>query len=51
MDQDGLWRLFFTTGLPEVYLAIRGERGREALPESLPARTAFGGRTGRKEKA
>ena len=26
MDEEGLWRLFFLTGLPEVYLAFRGEQ-------------------------
>ena len=26
MDEEGLWRLFFETGLPQVYLAIAGER-------------------------
>ena len=25
MDDGGLWRLFFQTGLPQAYLAIRGE--------------------------
>ena len=41
MEEMGLWRLFFATGLPEAYLAIRGTRsGAEDMPE-LPARTAF----------
>ena len=26
MDEEGLWRLFFETGLSQVYLAIAGER-------------------------
>ena len=34
MDEDGLWRLFERTGLPEAYLAIRAAR--EASPERLP---------------
>lgn len=41
MEEQGLWRLFFLTGLPEAYLAIRGreqERGEELWP---PAMTAF----------
>jgi len=25
MDEQGLWRLFFLTGLPEVYLALKGQ--------------------------
>ena len=41
MDETGLWELFFATGLPEAYLAIRGERGEGEAPEELPARTAF----------
>ena len=41
MDERGLWRLFFITGLPEAYLAIRGERdAKKALPD-LPSKTAF----------
>ncbi|MCF2660526.1 hypothetical protein [Pseudoflavonifractor phocaeensis] len=43
MDERGLWRLFFITGLPEAYLAIRGERdAKKALPD-LPSKTAFSG--------
>ncbi len=26
MEQDGLWQLFFETGLPEAYLALCSER-------------------------
>ena len=26
MDEGELWRLFFLTGLPEAYLALRGEQ-------------------------
>ena len=42
MDEDGLWELFFATGLPEAYLALmelRGERDGESL-----AQPAFGQR-------
>ena len=31
MDERGLWRLFFATGLPQAYLAIAGERKLRAL--------------------
>ena len=40
MDEGGLWKLFFATGLPEAYLALaqfRAEREEETL-----ARSAFG---------
>lgn len=40
MDERGLWKLFCETGLPEVYLAIAGERQEYFLWEE-PARTAF----------
>ena len=43
MDERGLWRLFFATGLPEAYLAIRGERRKEQALPDLPSKTAFGG--------
>jgi len=33
MDQQGLWKLFFATGSPLVWLAIRQEREEErAVP-------------------
>ena len=38
MDISGLWRLFFLTGLPEVYLAAKEE---EQPPEE-PSVPAFG---------
>lgn len=38
MDEQGLWRLFFATGLPEVYLALRGTGREETEPQ---AKTAF----------
>lgn len=34
MTNGGLWRLFFLTGLPEVYLALRAE---EIRPAAVPA--------------
>ena len=34
--EQGLWKLFFATGLPQAYLAIRGaEEEREAFFRSL----------------
>ncbi|MBR4099087.1 MAG: hypothetical protein IKK44_03780 [Clostridium sp.] len=30
MEREGLWRLFFATGLPEAYLALREEERRDA---------------------
>ena len=43
MDERGLWKLFFATGLPEAYRAIRGERMTEDFVPDLPSKTAFGG--------
>ena len=43
MDERGLWRLFFITGLPEAYLAIRGERNAKKTLPDLPSKTAFSG--------
>lgn len=40
MDGDGLWDLFFATGLPEVYLALRGEKNEEPAQRE-EAMTAF----------
>ena len=41
MDQAGMWKLFFATGLPELYLAVHAQReARGARPsggESPPA--------------
>ena len=40
MDEEGLWRLFFATGLPQAYLAAAGARtGRRE--QDVPARPAF----------
>lgn len=41
MDERGLWRLFFETGLPEAYLALSGQRQAEQEERELPAKTAF----------
>lgn len=41
MDERGLWRLFFATGLPESYLAISGQREQERREREQPAKTAF----------
>lgn len=38
MDEQGLWKLFFATGSPMVWLAIRQEREEEQV------RSAFMGR-------
>ena len=40
MDEEGLWRLFFLTGLPEAWLALR-ENVEQQRPEYEPAMTAF----------
>ena len=39
MEESGLWRLFFLTGLPEVWLAIRGQEEEKRREEM--AMTAF----------
>ena len=41
MKEDGLWRLFFLTGLPEAYLALRAGRGEGDALREEPAMTAF----------
>lgn len=41
MDERGLWRLFWKTGLPEAYLAIAEQRLEEQTEREQPARTAF----------
>lgn len=40
MDEAGLWRLFFQTGLPEAWLALRG-REAEQEQEQVQAVPAF----------
>lgn len=39
MEEQGLWELFFRTGLPEAWLALRGL----TAEEDEPALTAFAG--------
>ena len=42
MDEEKLWVLFFATGLPQAYLAIRGVREeREEQTALTEAKTAF----------
>lgn len=49
MDEGRLWRLFFATGLPEAYLALRGEREeRKAMEPAV--RTALRGTEGGTKK-
>ena len=45
MDQTGLWKLFFATGLPEAYLAARtgGREGAPALPPGAAPVCGVGG--------
>ena len=40
MDESGLWNLFFATGLPEAYLAIRQSR-EEKNWRQMSAQQAF----------
>ena len=35
MDSSGMWNLFFATGLPEAYLALRTEQ-RDEVPSVPP---------------
>ena len=42
MEEQGLWKLFFLTGLPEAWLALRG-LGKEQAEREAPALTAFAG--------
>ena len=41
MREEGLWKLFFLTGLPEVYLALRTVGGDVDELQEEPAMTAF----------
>lgn len=41
MDERGLWKLFFATGLPEAYLAILNRPTEPEAQMILPAKTAF----------
>lgn len=46
MEESGLWRLFFATGLPQVYLALRGLQEEQEHMAQEPAMTAFGAKSG-----
>ena len=47
MDQTGMWELFFATGRPEVYLAVRAQREAKRAPgDSLAERHACGAGAG-----
>lgn len=48
MEEFGLWNLFFLTGLPEVWLVLRGLR-QERQQREEPALTAFAGAEEKKE--
>lgn len=39
MEEDGLWRLFFLTGMPEIWLTLRGLQNQLQIYEygSVPA--------------
>ncbi len=41
MDELGLWELFCRTGLPEVWMALAGEREEQARHREELAETAF----------
>jgi hypothetical protein len=43
MEEAGLWRLFFATGLPEAYLAVRGTQQAKQEVFQQAAKTAFQG--------
>ena len=47
--EEGLWKLFFATGLPQVYLAIRGGMEKEPQAEEKRAMTAFSAQKQAKE--
>lgn len=50
MDDEGLWRLFFLTGLPEAWLALRAaQEQREQAYQ--PAMTAFAAQPSRKTES
>ena len=38
MDQTGMWKLFFATGLPELYLAVQSQRADGASDAPPPER-------------
>ena len=41
MDEQGLWKLFFATGLPAAYLAAAGQRQEDKSRWEAQVRTAF----------
>lgn len=49
MDQTGMWNLFFATGLPEAYLALRTEQ-RDEVP-SVPPKPCVGWGPGSRRSA
>ncbi|MBQ8850955.1 MAG: hypothetical protein IJZ66_00715 [Oscillibacter sp.] len=51
MEEEGLWRLFFLTGLPEAWLALRGVQEQRCEQASEPAMTAFAARPSRKTES
>ena len=51
MEETGLWRLFFRTGLPEAWLALRGLQEEERVQANQPAMTAFSVQASQKIKS
>lgn len=41
MDEQGLWELFYKSGLPEAWLALAGEREERSQQREELAKTAF----------
>ncbi len=41
MNEEGLWQLFFLTGLPEVWLALHAAQEEGWIAQQQPAMTAF----------
>lgn len=37
MNEQALWNLFLTTGLPEVYLTLRQQQEKDGLSAAQPA--------------
>lgn len=36
MDREGVWELFWETGLPEAWLAVRSESETQELRDAVP---------------
>ena len=51
LSSEELWKLFFLTGLPEVYLALRAVNRDGAKWQDEPALTAFVPRPEEKEES